>query len=494
MSEFSERWLIRLMAVIVGLNWLFLILGSVPALIQFPRSAWPAIVLSGVYVVAFQLLPRRLLLRRPIWSEGAAVIATGLTAAAMTLTGSFESSFLLLAITPVMLAALFGGYRLGFATAALSAGILIAVSVPLQRLNYPSLVSWLGLLLLVAATFGLARRLLLEAMDHVEALTEITAETGARLEQLENTNVLLTRLVELTGSDELSAATVGAATVATIRAAVPFDGAEIYMLTNKVLTLVATSGTPTRHSTVVDIETPIRKVGELRLFTDRPPTDRQIEVMRDLLAPTAVSFANISMLEEIAADAIRDERLRVARELHDGIGPGLAALGLAMDVAAMGTKGALEEQLVALRSSVTGLVTDMRSAVEDLRTDPNRSTLSAIRRELIGAAPPAKITLTEATLIPQERRDNITAIALEAIRNARTHNPAAAITVTGEIDGPRGWIRIEDAGAGFDPVAAHKGRFGIVGMHERAEASGATISIESSPDTGTTVIIEWEPQ
>ena len=493
MSEFSERWLNRLMAVIAGLNWLFLVLGSVAALIQFPRSAWPAMMLGGIYVVAFQLLPRRLLLR-PIWREGAAVIATGLTASAMSLTGSFESSFLLLAITPVMLAALFGGYRLGFATAALSAGILIAVNVPLQQLNYPSLVSWLGLLLLVAATFGLARRLILEAMDHVEALTEITAETGARLEQLENTNVLLTQLVALTGSDDLSAANVGEASLATIRSAVPFDGAEMYMLTNDELTMVATSGTPSVHQTIIGIDTPLRSVGELHLFTARPLTDRQIEVVNELLVPTAVSFINISLLEEIAADAIRDERLRVARELHDGIGPGLAALGLAMDVAAMGTRGALEDQLVSLRSSVTDLVTDMRSAVEDLRTDPNRSTLSAIRRELIGATPPAKIALTEVELIPPEHRDNITAIALEAIRNARTHNPAASIAVTGVIEGTRGRIRIEDAGGGFDPAATHEGRFGIVGMHERAEAAGATVSIKSTPKTGTTVVIEWEPQ
>ncbi len=493
MSEFSERWLNRLMAVTAGLNWLFLVLGSVAALIQFPRSAWPAIVLGGIYVVAFQLLPRRLLLR-PIWREGTAVIATGLTASAMSLTGSFQSSFLLLAITPVMLAALFGGYRLGFATAALSAGILIAVNVPQQQLNYPSLVSWLGLLLLVAATFGLARRLILEAMDHVEALTEITAETGARLEQLENTNVLLTQLVALTGSDDLSAANVGEASLATIRSAVPFDGAELYMLTNDGQTMVATSGIPSTHSTVIGVKTPLRSIGELHLFTARPLTDRQIEVVNELLVPTAVSFANISMLEEIAADAIRDERLRVARELHDGIGPGLAALGLAMDVAAMGTKGALEDQLVGLRSSVTDLVTDMRSAVEDLRADPNRSTLSAIRRELIGATPPARITLTEAELIPLERRDNITAIALEAIRNARTHNSVAAIAVTGRIEGAHGQIRIEDGGTGFDTAATHEGRFGIVGMHERAEASGATVSIDSTPETGTTVVIEWEPQ
>ncbi|MDH5503640.1 MAG: histidine kinase [Acidimicrobiia bacterium] len=494
MSEFSERWLNRLMAVIAGLNWLFLILGSVTALIQFPGSAWPAMILAGIYVVAFQLLPRRLLLM-PIWREGAAVIATGLTAAAMSFTGSFQSSFLLLAITPVMLAALFGGYRLGFATAGLSAGILIAVSVPMQQISYSGLGSWLGLLLLVAATFGLARRLILEAMDHVEALTEITAETGARLEQLENTNVLLTKLVALTGSDELSAATVGEASLNTIRSAVPFDGAEMFMLTNDQLVLVATSGTASEYSTTISIKTPLlRTIGELHLFTSRPLTDRQLEVVDELLASTAVSFTNIAMLEEIAANAIRDERLRVARELHDGLGPGLASLGLAIDVAAMGSRGALEDQLVSLRSSVTDLVTDMRSAVEDLRTDPNSSTLSAIRRELIGATPPAKISLAETELIPPDRRDNITAIALEAIRNARTHNSVAEIAVTGHINGTRGHIRIEDAGVGFDPAAPHEGRFGIVGMHERAEAAGATVRIESTPETGTTVIIEWEPQ
>ncbi|MBK5268860.1 MAG: hypothetical protein JJE47_15685, partial [Acidimicrobiia bacterium] len=231
MTEFSERWLNRLMAVIAGLNWLFLILGSVDGFIQHPNAAWPAIVLSGIYVVGFQLLPRRLLLK-PIWREGAATVATSLTASSMALTGSFESTFLLLAVTPIMLAALMGGYRLGAATAGLSAGILVAIEISRQSLSYGGIASWIGLLLLVAATFGLARRLILEAMDHVEALTEMTAETGARLEQLENTNLLLTRLVGLTENEDLSATTIGTAALATIRSAVPFSGAEIYMNTD----------------------------------------------------------------------------------------------------------------------------------------------------------------------------------------------------------------------------------------------------------------------
>ncbi len=493
MTEFSERWLNRLMAVIAGLNWLFLVLGSIAGLIQFPKAAWLAVVLSGIYVVGFQLLPRRLLLK-PVWREGAAIIATSLTAGSMALTGSFESTFLLLAVTPVMLAALMGGYRLGAATAGLSAGILVAIEISRQSLSYGGIVSWIGLLLLVAATFGLARRLILEAMDHVEALTEMTAETGARLEQLENTNLLLTRLVGLTENEDLSATTIGTAALATIRSAVPFSGAEIYINTDGSPTLVADTGARTGGHESVPISTSQRPIGELRLFLNRPLTTRQQEVLTELLAPTAISFANVALLEQIAAEAIRDERLRVARELHDGIGPGLAALGLAMDVAAMGARGALEQQLTGLRASVTNLVTDVRIAVEDLRDETSQSTLVEIRRLVVGASPPVKVALTELIPIPDNRRSNITAIAVEAIRNAITHSPGSQIVVSGIIEGDIGLMRIQDDGIGFDPDATYEGHFGLVGMRERAAEADATISIDSSAASGTAVVIKWEPR
>lgn len=493
MTEFSERWLNRLMAVIAGLNWLFLILGSVAGYIQHPNDAWPAMVLSGIYVVGFQLLPRRLLLK-PIWREGAAIVATSLTASSMALTGSFESTFLLLAVTPIMLAALMGGYRLGAATAGLSAGILVAIEISRQSLSYGGIASWIGLLLLVAATFGLARRLILEAMDHVEALTEMTAETGARLEQLENTNLLLTRLVGLTENEDLSATTIGTAALATIRSAVPFSGAEIYINTDGAPALVAETGTRTGSYETVPISTSQRPIGELRLFLDRPVTARQHEVVTELLAPTAISFVNVALLEQIAAEAIRDERLRVARELHDGIGPGLAALGLAMDVTAMEARGALEQQLIGLRTSVTNLVADVRIAVEDLRDETSQSTLVEIRRLVVGASPPVKIALNEVQPIPDTRRGNITAIAVEAIRNAMTHSPGSHIVVSGTIEGDIGQLRIQDDGIGFDPNATYEGHFGLIGMSERADAADATIRIDSSAGTGTAVVIEWEPR
>ena len=46
-----------------------------------------------------------------------------------------------------------------------------------------------------------------------------------------------------------------------------------------------------------------------------------------------MGFSNVLLLQEITRNAIKEERVRLARELHDEIGPSLASLGLALDVA-----------------------------------------------------------------------------------------------------------------------------------------------------------------
>ena len=48
-------------------------------------------------------------------------------------------------------------------------------------------------------------------------------------------------------------------------------------------------------------------------------------------------------------------------------------------------------------------------------------------------------------------------------------------------------LRIEDDGAGFDPSAVPAGRFGLVGMSERARLMGGTLTVESAPGAGTAI-------
>jgi signal transduction histidine kinase len=94
---------------------------------------------------------------------------------------------------------------------------------------------------------------------------------------------------------------------------------------------------------------------------------------------------------------------------------------------------------------------------------------------------------------------NLLLIAQETLLNALRHadasaiavrvGPVAPLTVAGP---PAVELTVRDDGHGFDPAArpgAREGHFGIEGMCERAERLGGSITIESQPGSGTTVVV-----
>ncbi len=56
----------------------------------------------------------------------------------------------------------------------------------------------------------------------------------------------------------------------------------------------------------------------------------------------------------------------------------------------------------------------------------------------------------------------------------------------------QGLVAVTDNGVGFDANDPTDGRFGLVGMTERAALIGADLNVESSPGSGTTVRVTWE--
>ena len=57
--------------------------------------------------------------------------------------------------------------------------------------------------------------------------------------------------------------------------------------------------------------------------------------------------------------------------------------------------------------------------------------------------------------------------------------------------GDRVKVMVEDDGVGFDPSQVQRGdHFGLLGMRERAEALGGSLTLESAPGAGTTVVVE----
>ena len=50
-------------------------------------------------------------------------------------------------------------------------------------------------------------------------------------------------------------------------------------------------------------------------------------------------------------------------------------------------------------------------------------------------------------------------------------------------------LRVEDDGAGFDSASIPAGRFGLVGMRERAHLVRGTLAVETTPGVGTTIAV-----
>lgn len=189
----------------------------------------------------------------------------------------------------------------------------------------------------------------------------------------------------------------------------------------------------------------------------------------------------------------------MARGLHDDIGPSLASLGLALDLAAIQypTEPALGAHLHDLRNSVGKLVEDVRSTVTDLRAPDDALSL----RDSVRAAIGSRTGDTPSILFQVDERQHarpsiateVNAIVTEALRNAVEHSEASSVTVRGLVDFASGWIEVRDNGIGFASDGVADTRYGLIGMEERADSIGAKLSI-SSDANGTSVTLKWSPE
>ena len=192
--------------------------------------------------------------------------------------------------------------------------------------------------------------------------------------------------------------------------------------------------------------------------------------------------------------AREEERRRLRRDLHDGLGPALAALGLRVEAVRGLIKSApqqAETQLIAVKDQVQSAISDIRRLVYGLRP-PALDELG-----LSGALEQQAAALTAddesgprfmikcAPLPPLPAAVEVAAyrIAVEAMTNAQRHSSGRLCTV--RLDAP-GDLRIdvEDDGEGMDSAGWG---VGLSSMRERAAELGGSLSVSEPPDGGTLV-------
>jgi len=415
---------------------------------------------------------------------------------ALTLTGGAGSPYLLLSMGPPVFSTLHGGLRSGVTTGALSGALLVLVTLaqdePIIDVA-PAMALYLILVLLV----GVIRRLLEDI--HLQATTLAHEKESAtlQLERLEETHIALLKLSEDVSTGRLNATEVAADTLDMILERYPGSAGKLAVQGEGGLVVLAARGIPDDHGHVYDLplSTSDARVGELELTTAEPMSPGQLTEVAAIIHPVSVAFANLKLLQDIVGSAVAEERTRLAREMHDEIGPSLASLGLALDMTAMQQidNPEVASDLQVLRSNVTKLVEDVRASVADLRNAPGPTLTARILQATsrLDTDPPVVVDLEERRPPRPAQIGDLTSIISEAARNAHTHSRASMIVVSGQVDRTYGSCSVVDDGIGFDPQHEPEGHYGLTGMRERAAKIGATIKFDSKPGVGTAVTVEW---
>ncbi len=257
-----------------------------------------------------------------------------------------------------------------------------------------------------------------------------------------------------------------------------------------------------RPGTVCTVASPIMVEGRLwgamvvAASEELPPdAEERLEKVGELVA---TAIANAESKSELAASRRRivaasdDARRRIERDLHDGTQQRLVSLGLAVRVA----QSSLPSDLSDLRSELSQIATGLAEAVEELQ-ELSRGIHPAILAQ--GGLAPALRTLARRSAIPialDIRTDTrlptpieVAAyyVISEALANAAKHAQASRIDISVTPRDGRLMLSIRDDGIG----GADRSRgSGLVGLTDRVEALGGSISIESPPGAGTRITAE----
>ena len=252
-------------------------------------------------------------------------------------------------------------------------------------------------------------------------------------------------------------------------------------------------------------------VGEGQTFTDE-----RMELLATIGHEIRVAVENARLYRQRqesmqsyvrqVTQAQEDERLRIARELHDETAQELVHLVRKLeqlrDTATPKAAGRIDALLELARGtlqSVRRYSRDLRpsvlddlglvAAIEMVVEDTNSRLASGARLEVVGVPrrldPPVELALFR--------------IAQEALRNVEKHAGASSATVELDFSGEEIRLSVSDDGRGFAAPKsvsdlARVGKLGLLGMKERAELVGGSFELYSDPGKGTGLLVRVKAQ
>lgn len=272
---------------------------------------------------------------------------------------------------------------------------------------------------------------------------------------------------------------------------------------SRLKSLVSGSNDLLYHASIPLYTRTREKLGVLNVAsTDwRELTTDDLRLLHTIGDVLGIAIERGHLFEQSSRMGALDERNRLAREIHDTLAQGFAAIALRLESAELSIDAGSDSSTV--REAVHRALTlaqanldEARRSVLDLRAAPleGRTLIEALAAlkgefEVAGGLEIALESLGAARPLTPRIEAGMYRIAQEALANIVTHAKASKVRIRLVSTPPEVRLEIEDDGIGFEPSEIPKERYGLVGINERAKLLGGAMNLQSSPDVGTRIEI-----
>jgi signal transduction histidine kinase len=227
-------------------------------------------------------------------------------------------------------------------------------------------------------------------------------------------------------------------------------------------------------------------------------SSERLDAVKLITGQLAVSLDNAQLYAELGASRARvvgsadETRRRIERDIHDGAQQRLVSLALQLRA----VQSAVPPGLDGLEAELDGVVAGLDGALEEL-LEVARGIHPAALAE--GGLGPALKSLVRRSAVPVDANVRIEGrlpepvevaayyVVSEALTNAAKHAQATSVTVDVDAGAHVLQVRVSDDGMGGADVA---GGSGLVGLKDRVEAIGGTLTVQSRPGDGTRLDVE----
>lgn len=220
--------------------------------------------------------------------------------------------------------------------------------------------------------------------------------------------------------------------------------------------------------------------------------------LEELAAEVSVALSNARLFTRVGEFSADQERQRLAREIHDGVGQSLTHLRREVEyLHRHGQAADLAAEADRLLRVIDRAGADVRRTIEGLRSVAAAGGLAAALRDYVRdlralRGPEVVLDIRGTARFDPEVESEVFRIAQEATANAFRHARADRLEVTLVIGDGGLVLTVTDDGVGL--TAGQEGEpdhLGLRAMRERADLIGATLTLTAPPEGGTRVRLEY---